>query len=379
MLSLGDLGVVPSAPEIGSGGPARDPSLMHTHDFSPLTDAPSLNRALTLTVDGRQDAGALVVSASVRNRGVGHGFPSGETSRNAMLLVSAEIAGRRLVEVGGEALPLHAGSFAHGQVVSAAGAPLVLDRDVGTESVGRELRVWRELGTWRGHESFGVLRALPLSERGLHATDTLGRFAIVAVRGREVDVELASVLPADLGGARWAIGDDRHLAGRAGLGFAKITVSADETDNVPFWRAVDLRSDSRLAPDETQACEHRFALPAGLDGDVTVTARLVYRKTFVELADERGWMLEDLVAGVVTASVAVSTPGVDGGVDAGTDASTADAGASGLDSGADAGVAPASDGGCGCSVPGLTRRAGLAPLALLALVAIAGARAARRR
>jgi len=365
MPTLAELGVAPSFAGIGTGGPTRTPAEMHAHDFKPLTEPAELAAALEVAVDARQEGSALVVSTSVTNEGVGHGFPSGVTSRNALLVVSAHDATGRLREIGGEVLPLYAGSFASGQIVSSTGSTVTLDRDVSTDSVGRELRVWVETDAFREHQSFGVLRPLTTSEKGWRASASLGRFRIAAVRGSEVDIE--GDLPASAAGARFAVGDERRLAGTSGVGFAKVNVAADGAPNVPFWRAVDLISDYRLASDETRTSEHRFALRPGA-GDITVTARLVYRKTFVDLADERGWTLTDILAGEAEDVVAVDVP-VDGGV---PDTS--------IDGSMDASIAPtpAKD-GCNCSAVGAVRDSGAVPGGgALALLCLGGALAALR-
>lgn len=316
MPTLLGLGITPAIAVIGSGGPTRTGAEMHTHDFRPLTEASELTAALALTVNARQEGGALVVSTSVTNQRVGHAFPSGVTSRNALLVVTVEDRAGRLVESGGEVLPLYAGSYASGHIASAGGSTVTLDQELGDDAVGRELRVWTETDTFRDHQSFGVLRPLPVAEKGWRASTAIGRFRITAVRGSELDIE--GVVPASAVGALFAVGDDVRLAGVSGVGFAKENVAADGTPNVPFWRAVDLISDHRLAPDETRTTEHRFALRPGM-GEVTVAARLVYRRTFVDLAEQRGWTLTEVLAGEAQDVVAVDVPTPDGGVDAGFD------------------------------------------------------------
>ena len=366
MPTLAVLGVTPAFAAIGSGGPARTPAEMHAHDFTPLTTPADLASALEVLVDARQDGTALVVSTSVTSHGVGHGFPSGVTSRNAELVVSVTDATGRLVEIGGEVLPLYAGSYASGAVVSTSGTTVTLDAALGADSVGRELRVWTETAVFREHQSFGVLRPLSVAEKGWRATDAIGRFRITAVRGAEVDIE--GVLPASATGARYAVGDDRHLAGASGVGFAKVNVAADGTPNVPFWFAVDLISDHRLAPDETRVSEHRFSLRPGV-GDVTVSARLIYRKTFVDLADERGWTLTDVLAGEAQDVVAVDLPIPDGGV---FDAGPRDAGPDGSTT-----PPPPKEDGCSCDAVGAGR--GRASLAFFAVGALLAAQQFRKR
>lgn len=373
MPSLEALGVTPAASIVGDEGPTRARSEIHSHAFSPLTDDAHRAEALGLEVEVAMEDGEVVARASVENRGVGHGWPSGVTSRNAVLVVTAELEGAPLAVAGGDALPLYAGSYAHGRIVGGSSAgetsTVTLDHALDESAVGRILRLWVETDQPHAHVGWGILRTLPLEERGLFRARSLGELRITAVRGVEVDV--AGPLPREATGAAWALGDGSRLAGAPGLGLAKVNVAADGTPNVPFWRATDIVSDNRLAPDETQTSEHRFVVPAGASGSIRVRARLLYRRAFVDLAAQRGWDGNETLARETSARWDLA-PADAGGVDAGgVDAAGADAGA------ADAGpAAPA--GGCSCRAAGPTSRAPIA--GLLALVSgLSWARARRRR
>lgn len=334
MRSLDTLGIEPSLPEIATEGGVRGPSVMHAHDFPALTDPGSHAAALDLTVTARLEGSSVVVDAAITNVAVGHGFPSGVTSRNALIVVTAELPDGRLIEIGGDVLPLYAGSYDNGSVASVAGSTLTLDHAVDASAIGREIRLFNDTVTPRPHQSFGLLRTLPLGERGTNVREALGRFTVTAVRGNEVDVDSGGTSLTGLSGARFAIGDDERLAGVAGLGLAKVNVAAGDVPNVPFWRAVDLISDNRLAPDETQSSEHRFALPAGATGNVTVRARLLYRGAFVDLAVQRGWSGNEHLA--LEEETLLELPRIDGGV--GDSGVPRDAGA------------PTPSSSCGCSV-----------------------------
>ena len=345
MPSLENLGVLPTFAEIATDGPSRSGAVIHTHDFSALTGTDSLEAALDLAVETRREGDLLIVDASITNVAVGHGFPSGVTSRNALIVVTAELTSGPLVEVGGEVLPLYAGSYDMGRIVSSSGGHLTLDHALDASAVGRELRAWTDSPARHAHESFGVLRALPPSERAMMLTEARGRFRILAVRGVEVDVETLGASLGDLSSAHFAVGDEERLAGVAGLGLAKVNRAADGSENVPFWRAVDVLWDNRLAPDETQRSEHRFAIPRSAAGVVTVRARLLYRRAFADLAAERGWAGNEDVALDAVSTLLLET--LDAGApDANTpDASTPDAAPS-----PDASLAQPSSPGCGCAL-----------------------------
>lgn len=371
MPTLERLGLTISTP-IGDDGPLRAPSVLHGHGFPALTDATRRAESLAVAVELAMEDGVLVARASVENRGVGHGWPSGVTSRNGVLVIEASLDGAPLVASGGEALPLYAGSYDHGTVSSVERGPaqstVTLDHPLDEGAVGRMLRVFAETAEIHEHVGWGLLRALPAAERGLVRRRALGEHRVLAVRGAEVDVEGVVVAEADE--AEWALGDASRLAGAPGLGFAKVNVAADGTRDVPFWRATDILWDNRLAPDETQRSEHRFVLPPAAAGTVTVRARLLYRKAFVNLAVQRGWDGNESLVAEVTDTLEV------GGADAGAlDASSAVDGGAERDAsdGRDAGTA-APPSGCGCRAT----RGGTGMLALGVLLWL-GAGVVRRR
>lgn len=353
MPSLADLGVDPDIPIIAAGGPDRDPRELHAHSFDALTDPGSLDDAVDLALEARVEDGEIVASATITNVGVGHAFPSGVTSRHVLLLVSAAREdGSPLAPSGGEIVPHYGGALLVGTIASQDGGTLTLDREADAELVGRELRAFVETDEHRDYVGVGVLREESLEGKGLRATRLLGAFRVTAARGREVDVQGAPS-GLDLSGARFAIGDERYLAGTPGFGLCKVNVAADGSPDVPFWRATDILWDNRLAPDESQSSEHRFRLPEDVAGTVTVSARLVYRRTFVGLADERGWAMDDVPAGEARATLSFDGP---------------DAGVS-----PDGGAGPPAS-GCGCRAP----VGGGAPASVLALV-LALALVRRRR
>jgi hypothetical protein len=66
--------------------------------------------------------------------------------------------------------------------------------------------------------------------------------------------------------------------------FAKVLKDYDGKSPAPFWRAVPEFEDNRLTPGKPERLE--FSLPAGT---AKVTAKLVYRKFWPEVAREKGW------------------------------------------------------------------------------------------
>lgn len=103
-----------------------------------------------------------------------------------------------------------------------------------------------------------------------------------------------------------------NYTGQAGKAFARI-LKDNWTGEVPtsaFWRQVTVVEDTRLFPFKTDSTSYAFALPASADAgkkitgaDVTVKVKLVYRRAFQKLAQQKGWTDPDLVMAEATLPV----------------------------------------------------------------------------
>jgi hypothetical protein len=80
-----------------------------------------------------------------------------------------------------------------------------------------------------------------------------------------------------------------NYAGRAGEAYAKVLRDewSGEVPTAAYWRDVTLVSDNRIAAYET--AETAYAFDVTSEGDVTVTAQLVFRRSFQKLAELKGW------------------------------------------------------------------------------------------
>ena len=96
--------------------------------------------------------------------------------------------------------------------------------------------------------------------------------------------------------------DGTDLVGLPGRGFAKI-VSDGETDNVSFWNATEIVSDTRIPGGAKDVSYYRFA--TSTEGTVTFTATLLYRRFMPELAEDKGWDTGEIVIGARTLDVDV--------------------------------------------------------------------------
>ncbi|MBI4816088.1 MAG: carboxypeptidase regulatory-like domain-containing protein [Deltaproteobacteria bacterium] len=89
---------------------------------------------------------------------------------------------------------------------------------------------------------------------------------------------------------------ERDLAGKPGKGYAKVVGDGLGARNVPFWRASEVLEDTRIRAGESEVLEFRFALPKS-GGPVEARVSLIYRRAFLELVRQKGWMMDDLVIG----------------------------------------------------------------------------------
>jgi len=89
-------------------------------------------------------------------------------------------------------------------------------------------------------------------------------------------------------------GGPRDFAGRPGKMFAKILVDQLGNHPAPSWRQTMILSDTRIPALQSDFSTYEFRLPVAAN-TATVDARLIYRKVFKDVADEKGLQLEDIL------------------------------------------------------------------------------------
>jgi hypothetical protein len=93
------------------------------------------------------------------------------------------------------------------------------------------------------------------------------------------------------------------LAGQSGVYFAKILqeVWTEVTPTGAYWNPTRVVEDTRLAAFETRTSIYTFAVPEANAGTITIEARLVYRRAFYDLMQQKGWDVPDILMERVTA------------------------------------------------------------------------------
>ena len=92
-----------------------------------------------------------------------------------------------------------------------------------------------------------------------------------------------------------------NYAGQPGQTYAKVLQDewTGETPTAAYWRPVKIVADTRIPAFGTDRSQYTFDLPAGsgVDGadGATVEARLIFRRAFQKLMEQKGWTDADMV------------------------------------------------------------------------------------
>lgn len=302
-------------------GYLRPSERIRKHTFrSPLDGAPRLiDGAINLVLGTSVDAAAQSATASVTVQNIlaGHAIPTGEPMRSLVLAVRAEGCGQTWVASGGATIHDGAGYSEMG-VVSAAvvpnGASLIWSQGAAVATPGMRVRAVRPTGVFDDYTGIGWFAdpALLPEEKGLEIFAPIGEAAVLGAANGEVALDVALPLAAGdivyLGDAlpmSWSDGAPSiAVAGAPGYTFAKTLVDPTGERHVHHYRAVDIASDNRIAPQASAATEHTFAIPAGCASG-KVTATLIYRPVPIGMARLRGWDAKDWVVAETTENVTV--------------------------------------------------------------------------
>jgi hypothetical protein len=93
------------------------------------------------------------------------------------------------------------------------------------------------------------------------------------------------------------VGDPQqgYYAGLPGKAFARVLEElwTEVSPTGAYWNPTRVLSDNRLAAFATDTSFYTFAAPD--QGAVTVEASLIFRRAFIELMDQKGWDVPDIV------------------------------------------------------------------------------------
>lgn len=94
-----------------------------------------------------------------------------------------------------------------------------------------------------------------------------------------------------------------NLAGRPGKTFMKVLRDewTGETPTAAYWRPITIVEDTRLAAMATDTQQFTYLLPAGTAA--TVNVRVIFRRAFQVLAEQKGWTDPDILMQEATISI----------------------------------------------------------------------------
>ncbi|NCG20163.1 MAG: hypothetical protein GWP91_14235, partial [Rhodobacterales bacterium] len=168
----------PASIGIASGWPRPPGAVRHHSWVGPRTpDSNMLALATTVSLTGRFEADTWVVNATVTNVGPGHAVPTGEPSRQLLLLVEADCLGTPLVGTGGDVVPDYGGALATKDSTQ--------DWTLWpTALAGDEIRVLRQTGSFVDYNgAFGPFGdgTFSAAEKGIEELQLVGVRTILAV------------------------------------------------------------------------------------------------------------------------------------------------------------------------------------------------------
>lgn len=110
--------------------------------------------------------------------------------------------------------------------------------------------------------------------------------------GQALTLEQGSVVP-DWGGQGNL--EDGYFAGLPGKGYAKILMElwTEISPSGAYWNPTRILSDTRIPALGEDTTSYVFSAPQ--PGPVEVDVRLIYRRAFVELMDQKGWQIPDIL------------------------------------------------------------------------------------
>lgn len=95
-----------------------------------------------------------------------------------------------------------------------------------------------------------------------------------------------------------------NYAGQPGKGYAKILQElwTEVSPSIAYWKQTKILADNRIAARATDATSYEFQVTAG-SGTVTVTGKLIFRRAFIQLAEQKGWDAPDILMNQVSVMI----------------------------------------------------------------------------
>jgi hypothetical protein len=126
-------------------------------------------------------------------------------------------------------------------------------------------------------------------------TDSPLRQLILLVEAKDAQGNMLAQVGGDTIPAWGGMGDPArgYYAGLPGKAFAKVLAElwTETSPSGAYWNPTRLVSDNRLAAFATDLSQYVFTAPS--QGPISVRVRLLYRRAYRLLADQKGWQIPD--------------------------------------------------------------------------------------
>jgi hypothetical protein len=128
-------------------------------------------------------------------------------------------------------------------------------------------------------------------------TDFPGRHLLLLVQATDANGNPLTQLEGSTVPEWGGVGDpsEGYYAGLPGKAFAKVLEElwTETSPSAAYWNPTRIVSDNRLAAFATDTSTYTFAAPG--EGEVNVEVTLLHRRAFMELMDQKGWDVPDMI------------------------------------------------------------------------------------
>jgi hypothetical protein len=150
----------------------------------------------------------------------------------------------------------------------------------------------------RAGDSIRVNVIVTNDQTGHHVpTDSPLRQLLLLVEARDANGEFLELLEGPTIPSWGGVGDpaDGHYAGVPGRAYAKVLTElwTEVSPTGAYWNPTRIVSDNRLAAFESDSSA--FAFEAPVDSPMRITVRLLFRRAYIELMEQKGWDVPDIL------------------------------------------------------------------------------------
>ena len=274
----------PSNKEGISAGFVRPTGSVRHHSWIGPRTAGSrmLELSATLSLTAERSSEHWNVTVITKNVGPGHAIPTGEPSRHLLLEVQADCDGSDLPVLGGDVVPDY-GGYSYRLESRQALSDLAQIDGMKVRSIRRG-----SVQDYDGIPPFHLGGRFEPEEKHLYS-DTLIAESLLT---RDETGTLRWVPDIPDASFYYVITPEhgRALAGSAGFGFARVTLGSSGERYVPHYKAIDIASDNRLAPNQSWRSVHQF--DANCENP-TFDAILTYRDSPINWERQYGWSVSE--------------------------------------------------------------------------------------